>query len=391
MLMTRLRILFLAYDVDLSSNAGDSVHVRRLSEELAAIPDCDLKVVCRRATTEISKTERYVPVVFPRMFSPTFALVRSLLLWRKMRFNIVFERGGTRSAGLILSRVFNIPLVLEADGFIFENLRSFRRSSSLRTRLTKWIESRVYQSADMVVVASDSMAEILVRDLGVRQDRIRMVPIGADIQVLECGERESDRGFGEGAPVRLCYAGAMTEWHGLDTVVEAFRRSSFLRTAARVTLVGEGYHRRALMKRVSELGLDAYIDFTGEVPHDRVVSFLVGSDACLAPQIGTKSGPSIKVLEYMSVGKPIIASRIPDHGVIESEHLGLLFNAQDPDDFADKVSKLVSDYPNYSRKAERGRLFIQERYNWRSVASGICAMLREVVSGSPVHDKEGHE
>jgi glycosyltransferase involved in cell wall biosynthesis len=83
---------------------------------------------------------------------------------------------------------------------------------------------------------------------------------------------------------------------------------------------------------------------------------------------------STKVFEYMSLGIPFITSRFPVYQFIEDDKLGVLCNAEDYHDIADKLHYVMTGGAQIEDMVERSKLAVVEKYSWESQAQNLKAL-----------------
>jgi len=108
-----------------------------------------------------------------------------------------------------------------------------------------------------------------------------------------------------------------------------------------VLIEGEGPERDSLAAYVREVGLDEDVRFIGS--EDNIYNFMQAVDVIAVPSIANEDFPNV-VLEGMSLGKPVIASRLA--GTPEQiTHLedGILVEPRDVGGLADAMGQLASD------------------------------------------------
>lgn len=123
-------------------------------------------------------------------------------------------------------------------------------------------------------------------------------------------------------------------------------------------------------RRVRELTKLPGVKVTGYVPC--MQDYLARATVAVAPMMGG-SGMQFKILEAMASGVPVVATPYALGGieVADGEHL---LRAQDAEDFAEKVIRLLLDSDLRRRLARSARQLVEEKYTWeRSVI-----MLEEV-------------
>lgn len=140
----------------------------------------------------------------------------------------------------------------------------------------------------------------------------------ADAEVVPNGWRlpaPSPNGdWRKGARHLLAYVGTINEQDCFTHLVDAVAR---LEDAAdvRVVVAGDGSAVPEARRRAAELGLEDSFEWLGWVgERDRISSLVAAADVCVAPEVESefnRLASFVKLAEYMSLGAPIVAHRLP--------------------------------------------------------------------------------
>ncbi|MEE4310900.1 MAG: glycosyltransferase family 4 protein [candidate division KSB1 bacterium] len=109
-----------------------------------------------------------------------------------------------------------------------------------------------------------------------------------------------------------------------------------------------------------------------------IPSYINASDICLSPLL--KNGHhnttiANKVFQYMAMGKPLVVSDCkPQQEIIEEENCGLVHEAGNVDDLAEKVMDLFNNPDLRQKMGERGRKAVMEKYNLEKERKSIIAL-----------------
>lgn len=212
-----------------------------------------------------------------------------------------------------------------------------------------WTRCRVTRSYfDSFIVPSPFMKELF----GAHGfDPIHVVP-----HYVDTPEPRADV---EPDPNHIVYAGRLELEKGLPVLIEAMARVLERVPAARLTIVGDGTQKDALMEAARPLG--ERVTFTGRITRQEVTALMAGAWVHVVPSIWREVA-GLSVLEGMAEGLPSVASRIGGlTEAIEDGVTGLLFEPRDAGDLADKLILLLTDPELRRAMAERGRKAVSGR------------------------------
>ena len=96
--------------------------------------------------------------------------------------------------------------------------------------------------------------------------------------------------------------------YGFDLLVAALARLRRLYPSLGCLVMGSGEQRAEAEKRVREAGLEESMLLLGDVDHDACLALMSACDVFLRPTL--EDGDSISVREALSLGVPVVASRV---------------------------------------------------------------------------------
>lgn len=234
-------------------------------------------------------------------------------------------------------------------------------------RLLRLCERLTFATADLVMSTNESLRRLAVERGRCDPAEVVVVRNAPDLGLFE--PARGDAGRAPGAPHRLCWVGAMGPQDGLDRLLRAIRRlrEERRRDDFRLELVGDGVERPRLERLAAELGLEGLVTFTGWVPHAEIPRRLARADVCLCPDPKTPSNDistTIKALEYMAMGKPIVAFDLAE--TRESAGGAALYAAADDErEFAERIAELLDSPQLRARLGALGAARIRDGMSWR--------------------------
>ena len=217
--------------------------------------------------------------------------------------------------GAIFPKWKGVPVVLDIHDLLPEFYASkFKVShTSLLFKLLMFVERCSAAFATHVVVANH-----LWRDrLAARSSRpekcsvVRNHP-DLDIFVAQCRpEGSSHERF------LLTYPGSLNGHQGLDVAIRAFARVADRMPDADFHIYGEGPAKASLIALANELGMQRRVLFHDFLPSREIARVMASTDLAIEPKRSTSAfgneALSTKILEFMALGVPVIASKTKIH------------------------------------------------------------------------------
>jgi glycosyltransferase involved in cell wall biosynthesis len=306
-------------------------------------------------------------------------LAWALPLASRHRFDAVMTRDlGVASAVLRLPGWQRPPVVFESHGFapvfaatIDELVPGATRATAAKVARLERRERLVWTRANGYI----STTQVLIDDLSQRWGA------RANVAVIPNGVRlDANRRFS--APTRdatpiVAYAGHLYPWKGSDVFVEALSRLP----GARGLIVG-GHPEERDWGRVQalsdRLGLAGRLTFAGFVPVGDVTAALATAAVVIVPTTATPSArytSPLKMFEYMSTGRAIVASDLPSiREVLRHEDNALLVAPGDPQAMAAAIDRLLRDPALAERLARQAFADVGE-YAWDRRASKVLRVI----------------
>ncbi|PRX97129.1 glycosyltransferase family 4 protein [Allonocardiopsis opalescens] len=284
-------------------------------------------------------------------------------------FDLVYERYALwgRSA-MPLARAMGVPGVLEVNAPLVEEQERYRglvhRSAAVESART------ALGAAAAVVAVSDPVAA-WARGHGARA--VHVVPNGVDVARVRPAPAEP------AGPFTVGFVGTVKRWHGLDTLLDAFRLLCES-GPARLLIVGDGPEAGRLAERAAALGLAARTELTGALPPSQVPALLHRMHAAVAPYppadsaLGSYFSP-LKIYEYLAAGLPVVATEVGQAAQIITHGTdGLLSPPGDAEALAGALARLRADAPLRARLGAAARRTAVRRHGWdRTVDRSLAA------------------
>lgn len=307
-----------------------------------------------------------------------YAVPKIMRLARRMKADAIYERHALFNvAGVVAARLLKLPIIVEVNSPLSmeqqrENAIAFVGAGEAMER---WGLSR----ANKVLTVTTPLKDIMV-GIGVKGDKIMVMPNGIDPAHFGTAARDP------ALEAKLCltgktvvgFVGWFREWHGIDRLIDAFKAASVGNDQLALLLIGDGPARAGLEAQIAKLGLEGRVIITGAASHDQVPKYLALVDIAMQPAANEYCCP-MKVIEYMGMGKAIIAPDQPNLSeLIEDGGNGLLFVPGDTQDMGRAIRNLAENGAERQRLGTNAQATIDARgLLWSANAARVAEMFRD--------------
>lgn len=319
-------------------------------------------------------------------------------------YGFIYQRLSVANyAGVVLSRAFGIPLVLEYNGSEVWAAGNWGRPLRYASAALA-AEEACLKHAHLIVTVSQVLADELV-SRGVERERVVWYPNGVDAARYDPALVTSARAELGITPeaVVIGFIGTFGHWHGVDVLAHAVARLIETDEAwvndrqVHVLLVGDGY-RMPEVQDVLRGKAEKFVTMTGLVPQADGPRYLAAADILASPHVPNEDGSPFfgsptKLFEYMAMGRPILASDLEQIGAVlqpalradslpagdpsaGEAALALLGRPGDIDDVVAGLRFLVERPAWRKRLGANARARVLERHTWAHHVGVILDRLR---------------
>ncbi len=245
------------------------------------------------------------------------------------------------------------------------------------TYLERW-SRRV---ADVTITVNAPIARLLAARPAKTAERIVIVHNTTD--PTDFGPQRAPVASVRPKGARLVYHGTLTPLYGLDIAVKGVALAAHRGLATHFTITGDGPSKPSLLALVKELGMDSHVTFVDPMPQSQLPRFLCDFDGGLVPtrlDTMTRYSLSNKLLEYLHLGMPVLAARLPSYEEYFNDSSLWYWEAGSPESMADAVDRFIRSDPaeRASRTMDAQRRM--ERFAWESERQLLLGVYRELLN-----------
>jgi glycosyltransferase involved in cell wall biosynthesis len=368
---------------------GPAVHVILLAEGLAPLGyqttvalgseapwEGDLRALADRKRVRLSDVPGLGREIRPLAdVRALWALYKMMRSWRPDIVHTHTAKAGV--LGRVAARMAGIRNVVHTyHGHVLRGYFDARRTAAFRA-----VERGLAKSTRVLIAVSQSVKQDLVT-LGIApEDRIRVIPLGLELEPLAAplprGGLRAEAGVGERAPL-VGIVGRLTAIKDVATFLHAADAVRARVPAARFAVVGDGELRADLEARAQRLGLGGAVHFHGW-RHDMAAVY---GDLDVAVNTSLNEGTPVALIEAMAAGRPVVATRVggtPD--LLGGGARGRLVPAGDAGAVADAIAEAIAGGPEVAARAASARAYVLAEHAVGRLVGDVDALYRELLGG----------
>lgn len=237
---------------------------------------------------------------------------------------------------------------------------------------------------DSFIAVSEYYAEFMSRYLAIPEEKIKVVPLGINLQGYEMRQPSGAH------PFTIGYFARVAPEKGLHLLADAYRRLRHRVDAPAARLEVAGYlgkehevYLRGVERQMKEWGLDGEYRYHGVLDRQQKIEFLQSLDVLSVP--ATYDEPKgIFLLEAMACGVPVVQPRRGAFTeVIQKTGGGLLVAPDDADALAEGLLRLSRDPSLAEELGGNGFRAVREFYDVSIMADRTLEVYRRCLREPP--------
>ncbi len=292
----------------------------------------------------------------------------------------------------------NIPVIPILQGCIKLEIKSFKDTTLYNYKnpllilksffgllFSYYKEQRPLLSiSSRIITASNEMVDDLRSWYGADIAN-RAGPIFNGIDTVHfCPNREYKTGIREKYGIKdneilMMTLGTLSREKGHHIAIEALSRIKHNFSDVKLMIVGTGEYQTVLKEKIHAAGLDNDVIISGFIDNKETVKYYNAADLYLMPTLRVEGLPFV-LLEAMSCGKPVVASRIGGNtSVISDGENGLLIEPGDVEQLTQKIQVIIENDKLAERLSSSARKTILGRFSADQMIDATVDLMEKVI------------
>lgn len=371
-------------------------------------------------TVRLSSSERLIRGASVTGTSGSARLINGALGWlHDLRLVLLIPRGGYAFAqvrdkifaslvALVGCRLAGIPFYYwmsfpYADADLFKStdsslgLSSFRRLLlSISGAVSSWMLYEVIlPNSSHVFVQSERMKKDLSLK-GIEESMMTPVPMAISWNRVRGASVLPSTDPALKGRAALIYVGTLVRARRLDFLLDVLSKVRVSRPDALLIMVGDAPmdDMRFLMDYAERLGLKNDVVFTGYLPMMEAWAYILAGAVCLSPFRPSPmldSTTPTKIVEYLALGRPVVANDHPDQSHVLRESGAGITVDYDANAFSEAIILLLSDPERAESMAEAGPEYVRTHRTYEGLVPQLAQLYRCFAARGRSDIREGQE
>lgn len=277
----------------------------------------------------------------------------------------------------LLFKVFGVKFIFDHHDISPELFISkYQGSNKIIFSTLRLLEKFSCKTADTIISTNNSFRNHVIKNHKINPENVAVVRNDPEVVGIRTPKRNS------GDNINLLFVGAINVQDGVDLLVRIIHIlvTRYRHENIKCTVVGDGDALESSKQLADDLGIEQFFEFTGYI-YDRqqVKKYMQNADICVEPapdNAANRRSTFIKIMEYMSFGKPIVAFDLKETRTSTGK-CAILIEPGDTDAFARTIHELISDPLERIRIGNLAQKRILKQLNWENSS----AKLKKVYAG----------
>jgi glycosyltransferase involved in cell wall biosynthesis len=280
-------------------------------------------------------------------------------------------------AAVVLGRIYKVPVIYDMQSSLPEQLvtREGVLATPIRHVLNQ-LETWLVTHADFVVSSAGLAARVRRIAPEARVREWHYPSVMAPAPQAEADRLRSGLAIARDVPVVL-YGGTFESYQGLPELIAAIPAIREQVPNATFVLVGADRANGLVSHSNAEsLISSGALKIVDRQPRPVMAAYLAMADVLVSPRAYGGNLP-LKIFDYLTAGRPIVATDIPTHRTVLSEDRAVLV-APRTDAIAEGILTVLQDPDLGRRLAAAGLRYAETHFGWTRFVDSVEALYAEV-------------
>ena len=309
-------------------------------------------------------------------------LISSIRIARKEKVQLVHAQGFLSGIiALLIKKITKIPYLLTIQSADFSVYHP-RLNINIIKIIYRNIEKAVFRNANYCHAVSNYLAGH-IRQHGIQ--KVEMIPNGVNWEKFksDTDKLKTRKELGFDAENLIVCVSRLEHKNGTHDLIEAAKYLNDF--DFKIIICGNGSEKEKLERMIKDSNLESKVFLLGDILHSELPKYVACADIFVRPSLA--EGFGIVFLEAMAcnvavIGTPVggILDFLKDPSTSSGQATGLLCEAGNPKDIAEKIKILIQDKTLREQLIKNGRQMILKEYNWDKISEKLRKLYEEIIN-----------
>lgn len=276
-------------------------------------------------------------------------------------------------------KIFNVPMIVD-----IRDLPEYTKKSVFSEVSLSFIKYIM----DAVTIITPELEKIFIEKYGISNKKIGIWPsgvskeifIGSSIYDNKKVKKDSDKFV-------LIHHGAYRTPRGLDNLILSLGElDDSLKKIIKLKIVGVPKEEQPdFLSLAEKINMKEQVEIIPKVNYESIPSYIQSSDVGVIPLPPDRKcwevSVPLKTLEYLAMGKPIIATTIPFHKrIFEKGKCGVLIDNNSPKAISQAITYLFNNKEKLKHMGKTGQEIVKNHYTWDSIAFDLEKFVKTILA-----------
>ncbi len=274
-------------------------------------------------------------------------------------------------------KLLGIPIILDIRTLPIKekSLISF----GIPLHLSKYI-------ANGLTTITPELKEILIKKYKIKNKKIGIWPSGVSIEKFNISNTNNDTQNLDSKKFVILHHGSHGEPRGIINLIKSIAELDIsLRKKTKLLLVGVPKQK---IKEYSEfckkIRVTEQVEIQPFIEYKKIPRYIQSSDIGIIPLATDKEywkvSVPLKTLEYLAMGKPIIATKIPFHQrLFKIGKCGILIDSDSTKELSDAITYMYKNKDKLEEIGLTGKKIVENYFNWDSIAHNLENFMENIL------------
>lgn len=300
-----------------------------------------------------------------------FGIIAIIRMYPKHKFDVIHVHWPFPNGifGIVAKKLFHAKLILTFHGAEFSLLRRVPSGRTILGFILKYADT---------VVANSSFTKRMIQQ--VLSKSVITIPFSSAVSVtkIEKKTKQLPKGI-----FRVLFVGRFIERKGISFLIDAIHYLHGKDVPVMLDIVGNGPLAGQIRKQIRQYSASSFITVHERISEAKLPNLYQNCDVFVLPAIidrwGDTEGLGVVLIEAMSFGKPVVASRvggIPD--IVKHNITGLLVEEKNPKALSDALQIIYQKPLFRKRLGAYGLEYVKKHYNWDLILDKTIQMYKSL-------------